>query len=218
MIHSVPDRLKQPDIAVAGAPVNRAKGVIITLHGRGASAAGILDLADHLAQPDLAFIAPQARGGSWYPYSFLAPFEANQPFLDQALATVSELLEAVSELGFPAQKTGLMGFSQGACLALESAARHAQPLGAVLGFAGGLIGPPGAPRLYSGSLEGAPVLLACSDIDPHIPLGRVEETADVMSRMGALVTKRIYPGFGHGINDDGIAQARRILVAMQGLD
>lgn len=203
---------------MAGAPLKRAKGVIITLHGRGASAEGILDLAQHLAQPDLAFIAPQAKSGSWYPYSFLAPFEANQPFLDQALATVSELLDAVAEAGFTAQKTGLMGFSQGGCLALESAARHAKPFGAVLGFAGGLIGPPGAPRDYPGSLEGAEVLLACSDIDPHIPLARVEETADVLSRMGARITKRIYPGFGHGINDDGIAQARRILVAMQGMD
>lgn len=218
MTNSLPDRLTAPDIAMAGAPLKRAKGVIITLHGRGASAEGILDLASHLAQLGLAFIAPQARGGSWYPSSFLAPFEANQPFLDQALATVSELLDAVAEAGFTAQKTGLMGFSQGACLALESAARHAKPFGAVLGFAGGLIGPPGAPRDYPGSLENAEVLLACSDIDPHIPLARVEETADVLSRMGARISKRIYPGFGHGINDDGIAQARRILFAMQGMD
>jgi phospholipase/carboxylesterase len=218
MSFSMPDRLTASDIAMSGAPLRRAKGVIITLHGRGASAEGILDLANHLAQPDLAFVAPQARGGSWYPYSFLAPFEANQPYLDQALATVSELLDAISEAGFPAEKTGLVGFSQGACLALESAARHAKPFGAVLGFAGGLIGPPGSVHEYSGSLGGAAVLLACSDIDPHIPLARVEETAQVMSHMGACVTKRIYPGFGHGINDDGIAQARRILVAMQDLD
>lgn len=205
-----------PDIAMAGAPLDRAKGVFITLHGRGASATGILDLAEALAQPDLAFIAPQAKGGSWYPSSFLAPFEANQPFLDRALATVSELLDAVAEAGFEPEKTGLMGFSQGACLALESAARHAKPFGAVLGFAGGLIGPPGTGRDYPGSFGGAEVLLACSDIDPHIPLARVNETADVLARMGARVTKRIYPGFGHGINDDGIAQARRILAAMQG--
>lgn len=190
--------------------------MIITLHGRGASAAGILELAAALAQPDLAFIAPQAKGGSWYPSSFMAPFEANQPFLDRALATVSELLDAVTEAGFSPGKTGLMGFSQGACLALESAVRQAKPFGAVLGFAGGLIGPPGTARDYPGAFGGAQVLLACSDIDPHIPLARVDETADVLARMGARVTKRIYPGFGHGINDDGIAQARRILVAMQG--
>lgn len=205
-----------PDIAMADAPLSRAKGVIITLHGRGASAAGILELAGALAQPDLAFIAPQAKGGSWYPSSFMAPFEANQPFLERALATVSELLDAVTEAGFSPEKTGLMGFSQGACLALESAARLAKPFGAVLGFAGGLIGPPGTARDYPGTFGGAQVLLACSDIDPHIPLARVDETADVLARMGARVTKRIYPGFGHGINDDGMAQARRILVAMQG--
>jgi predicted esterase len=215
MIASTPLRLMAPDIAMAGAPLSRAKGVIITLHGRGANAAGILELAGTLALPDLAFIAPQAKGGSWYPSTFLAPFEANQPFLDRALATVSELLDAVAEAGFQAGKTGLMGFSQGACLAFESAARHARPFGAVLGFAGGLIGPPGTPRDYPGSFGGTDVLLACSDVDPHIPLARVDETADVMSGMGARVTKRIYPGFGHGINADGVAQARRILVAMQ---
>jgi phospholipase/carboxylesterase len=216
MIPSLPERLTAPDIAWTGAPLSRAKGVIITLHGRGASAAGILDLAEHLAQPDLAFVAPQAKSGSWYPYSFMSQFEANQPHLDAALSTVSELLAAVAQTGFTPEKTGLMGFSQGACLALESAARNAKPFGAVIGFAGGLIGPPGAPREYPGSLNGARVLLACSDVDPHIPLKRVEESADLFSRMGAEVTKRIYPGFGHGINDDGIAQARRILVAMQG--
>ncbi|MGL5445864.1 MAG: alpha/beta hydrolase [Rhabdaerophilum sp.] len=215
MTNTLPDRLTASDIRFAGAPLSRAKGVIITLHGRGASAEGILDVAEQLAQPDLAYIAPQARSGSWYPYSFMAPFEANQPHLDAALGIVSELLAAVSEAGFAPKKTGLMGFSQGACLALESSARNPASYGAVLGFAGGLIGPPGAPRDYPGSLTGAPVLLACSDIDPHIPLERVEETAEVMARMGADVTKRIYPDFGHGINDDGILQARRILVAMQ---
>ncbi|MCU0819585.1 MAG: dienelactone hydrolase family protein [Beijerinckiaceae bacterium] len=203
---------------MTGAPLSRAKGAIVTIHGRGATATGILDFADALAQPDIAFLAPQAATGSWYPNSFLAPFEANQPHLDRALATVRELLDALEEMGFSPVEIGLMGFSQGACLALESAARRPRRYGAVLGFAGGLIGPPGTPRNYAGALDGAPVLLACSDIDPHIPLERVEESAAVFTALGADVTKRIHPGFGHGIHPDGVVEARRILVAMQRLD
>lgn len=212
-----PARLQARDIAMSGAPLSRAKAAIVTIHGRGATAAGILDFADALAQPDIAFIAPQAATGSWYPNSFLAPFTANQPHLDRALETVRELLDSLEDMGFAPEETGLMGFSQGACLALESAARRPRRYGSVLGFAGGLIGPPGTPRHYAGSLAGAPVLLACSDIDPHIPLARVEESATVFESLGATVTKRIHPGFGHGIHPDGVVEARRILVAMQGL-
>lgn len=212
-----PPRLQARDIAMTGPPLSRAKGVIVTIHGRGATATGILDFAEALAQPDLAFIAPQAATGMWYPNSFLAPFAANQPHLDHALQNVHELLDALEAMGFAAHETGLMGFSQGACLALESAARRPRNYGAVLGFAGGLIGPPGTPRDYPGSLDGAPVLLACSDVDPHIPLARVEESATVFAGLGATVTKRIHPGFGHGIHPDGVVEARRILVGMQGL-
>lgn len=202
---------------MSGAPLTRAKAAIVTLHGRGATAAGILDFAEALAQPEIAFIAPQAASGSWYPNSFLAPFAANQPHLDRALDTVRDLLDSLEQMGFAPEQTGLMGFSQGACLALESAARRPRAYGAVLGFAGGLIGPPGAPRRYDGSMANAAVLLACSDIDPHIPIERVEESATVFEGLGARVTKRIHPGFGHGIHPDGVTEARRILVALQGL-
>lgn len=207
----LPRRLSASDIRHAGAPLAQAERVILALHGRGASAEGILDLAAHLAQPDQALIAPQAAGGSWYPASFLAPFEANQPHLDRALRMVAELFDALEEAGFAPQNIAVLGFSQGACLALESVARNARPFGAVCGFAGGLIGPPGTPRAYPGSLKGCPVLLACSDIDPHIPLARVEESAQVLAAMGAGVTRQIYPGFGHGIHADGVAHARQMM-------
>lgn len=211
---SLPARLEAPDLAWRGAPMSRAKGVILALHGRGASAAGILDLADHLAMPDFTYLAPQAPGGSWYPSSFMAPTERNQPHLTQALANVAGLIAAIEEAGFGPAQIGLMGFSQGACLALESAIRRPASYGAVLGFAGGLIGPPGTLWAQSGSLEGTPVLLACGDADHHIPVSRVLESEEAFAARGARVALRIYPGFGHGINDDGIAQARRILNAM----
>jgi predicted esterase len=214
----LPARLEAPDLAWRGAPISRAKGVILALHGRGASAAGILDLADHLAMADFTYLAPQAAGGSWYPLSFMAPMERNEPHLGASLSNVDGLLTAIEQAGFSPGQIGLMGFSQGACLALESAIRRPKQYGAVLGFAGGLIGPPGTQWTEAGPLEGSPVLLACGDADHHIPVSRVLESEQVFSARGALVSLRIYPGFGHGINDDGIGQARRILKAMARCD
>jgi predicted esterase len=210
----LPARLEAPDLVWRDAPMSRAKRVILTIHGRGATASGILDLADHLAMPDFTFLAPQAQGGSWYPSSFMAPTERNEPYLGQALANVAGLISAIEEAGFRSAQIGLMGFSQGACLALESAIRRPASYGAVLGFAGGLIGPPGTRWPQSGHLNDTPVLLACGDADHHIPISRVLESEEAFTARGARVALRIYPGFGHGINDDGIAQARRILNEM----
>lgn len=199
--------------AQAGAPLSRAKAAMIMLHGRGASAENILSLSDVVAQPDIAYLAPQAPGYQWYPFSFLAPIEQNEPFLSNALSLVGELVARLGTLGFPPEKVMLLGFSQGGCLASEFAARHARRYAGVMGLSAGLIGPPGAPRNYSGTLAGTPVFLGCSDIDPHIPLERVRESTRVLRALGGDVTERIYPGFGHAINDDEIAQVRRIVVA-----
>jgi phospholipase/carboxylesterase len=200
-----------------GAPLSRAKAVIVALHGRGADAASILGLGDAMAQPDVAFLAPEATGRAWYPQSFVAPVAANEPYLSRALAQVSAVLDALAAAGVPAAKTGLMGFSQGACLALETAIRRPRGYGVVLGFSGGYIGPMVTElREAAGSLSGATVFLGCSDIDSHIPLKRVHETAALMKKMRASVTARIYPGFGHAINADEVAEARRLLAAMQG--
>jgi predicted esterase len=203
-------------LASAGAPLSRAKAVVVALHGRGADAASILDLADALAQPDVAFLAPQADGRQWYPRPFIAPLESNEPFLSRSLARVAAALDALEAAGVPPAKTGLMGFSQGACLALETAIRRPRGYGAVLGFSGGYIGPvTGETRKAAGSLAGALVFLGCSDVDPHIPVNRVHETSQLMKEMGASVVTRIYPGFGHAINADEVAEARKLLVAMQ---
>lgn len=199
-----------------GAPLERAKAVIVVLHGRGASAEGILDLADVLAEPDVAYLAPEAPGNTWYPYSFMAPTAQNEPHLSRALATVAAVLTALRALGVPAERIGLLGFSQGACLALESAARNPDAFGTAIAYSGGLIGPPGTPRDYAGDFAAKSIFIGCSDVDAHIPLARVMESAEVFQRLGAEITKRIYPGFGHAVNDDEIAHARRLLKAMQG--
>jgi predicted esterase len=202
--------VSQPVLTV-GQALDRARAAMVLLHGRGGSAEDMLSLAGELAHGDMAYLAPQAEGSSWYPYSFLAPIERNEPQLSEALDSISGVLDHLAEAGIPSERTVLLGFSQGACLALEYAARHARRYGAVVGLSGGLIGPEGTPRDYAGSLAGTPVFLGCSDIDPHIPTDRVLESADVLRYMGAQVTMRLYPGMGHTVNSDELDAVRGML-------
>jgi predicted esterase len=197
-----------------GAPLAGARAAIIMLHGRGGSAADMLALADALAQPHLACLAPQAAGHTWYPYPFTAPIERNEPWLSSALRAIDGLLVSLGSDGFSSDRVVLLGFSQGACLGLEYAARRARRYAGVIGLSGGLIGPEGTSRDYPGTLARTPVFLGCSDIDPHIPLARVRETTAVLRRLGAVVTERIYPGMGHLINQDEIGFVRGLLEAL----
>jgi phospholipase/carboxylesterase len=203
-----------PGVAASGAPLHRAKAAVVMLHGRGASAQDMLSLADALALPDIAYLAPQAPGSTWYPYAFLAPFEQNEPALSRSLATVGSTLGSLAEQGFGPQRVVLLGFSQGGCLALEYAARNACRYGGVVGLSAGLVGPPATPRNYPGSLSGTPVFIGCSDSDAHIPLARVHESTEVLRRLGGDVTERIYPGMGHTINDDEVRHVRRMLAGL----
>ena len=188
----------------AGAPIANARLVAIMVHGRGASAEDILGLAREFSHRDIAYLAPQAAGNTWYPYSFLMPMEQNEPALSSALRLIETLVSSLRAQNVPPEKVAVMGFSQGACLSLEFAARHAQRYAAIAAFSGGLIGPPGTPRDYPGSLDGTPVFLGCSDVDPHIPVDRVYESADVFKHLGAVVDTRIYPRMGHTINHEEI--------------
>lgn len=203
-------------VAQKGAPPSRAKAAMIMLHGRGGSAEDMLALVDILARPDLAYVAPQAAAHSWYPHPFTALVERNEPWLSSALRVIDTLLERLGDAGFGSERVALLGFSQGACLALEYAARHARPYAGVIGLSGGLIGPEGTPRDYPGSLAGTPVFLGCSDVDPHIPLARVRDTTAVLRRLGAVVTERIYPGMGHLINEDEIRFVQSLLASLAG--
>jgi predicted esterase len=200
-----------------GLPVGRrgpdpatARAVAILLHGRGRDPEDVLSLADRLGDPGVAFLAPAARESTWYPQSFLAPIADNEPYLSSALALIDRIVGDLQAHVAP-ERIGLVGFSQGACLILEYAARHARRYAAVVGFSGGVIGPPGTPRDYAGEMAGTPVFLGCSDIDAHIPLPRVHETAQVFRRLGAAVDERIYPGMGHLVNRDEIDAVRTLL-------
>ena len=189
----------------------RARLAIICIHGRGASAEDILTVADELELDDVAYLAPQAAGNTWYPYSFLAPLNDNQPGLNSALGVVAAIVDDLSAQQIPSERVAVLGFSQGACLSLEYAARHARRYAAVIAFSGGLIGPPGAPREYTGSMDGTPLFIGCSDIDPHIPVERVRDSAVVFRGLSAQVEERIYPRMGHTINGDEISRVRKML-------
>ncbi len=209
----------------AGASPARAAGALVLLHGRGGSAEDMLGLAEALALPDLALYAPEAAGRSWWPASFLAPMADLEPWLGSALRAAGRAVEAAAADGIAPARIHLLGFSQGACLALEALARRGGPIGAAFGLSGGLVGTedadgPPDPALYNarpkrfeetGRLDGAPVYLSCHERDPHIPLARVEKSAQVLAGLGASVETRIKPGAGHGVDEDDIAAIRRSL-------
>jgi predicted esterase len=174
----------------------------------------MLGLYKELGVEGVAGVLPEAAGRTWYPQSFLAPLEANQPWLDSALEFLELVVAEVLARGVPSRRVGLLGFSQGACLALEYTARHPRRYGAVVGLTGGLIGPPEMPRQYAGSLEGTPIFLGSGDPDPHVPFARVEETLEVLEKMGGVVEMRRYPGLPHGINEEEMEVTRGMVERM----
>lgn len=201
-------------VQTAGVPLEQAQAALIMVHGRGATAESILTLADELDVPHFAFLAPQAAQTVWYPNSFMAPIPSNEPGLASGLAVLAALVEGIAAAGIPPEQTMLLGFSQGACLALEFVARQARRYGGVAGLSGGLIGPAGTPRDYAGSLAGTPVFLGCSEVDFHIPKERVEESAVILRRLGGQVTARLYPNMGHTVNMDEIGAVLEMMAAL----
>lgn len=198
-------------ILVAGEPMEQARAAMLMLHGRGASAEDILSLTAEFTRPGFVYLAPQAAGFTWYPNSFLAPLASNEPGLSSALAQIAALCAQLELHNIPAERVILLGFSQGACLSVEFAARNARRYGAVVGLSGGLIGPDGTSRDYPNSLAGTPVFLGCSDIDPHIPKARVLESAEVLQRLGGAVNAQLYPGMGHTVNEPEIQAIQEIM-------
>lgn len=199
------------DFIESGVPTDKATGALILLHGRGASPEDILELGDNLILKDFHIVAPRASANTWYPYSFMAPVEKNEPWLGSALSLVKELTSRLINTGIPASRIFLLGFSQGACLALEFSARNAMRWGGILAFSGGLIGETVNEKNYSGNFEGTPVFIGNSDTDPHIPEERCRQSASIMGKLKAHVTLKIYPGMGHSVNRDELTEADKIL-------
>ena len=200
----------------AGQPIGRAPVAVIMVHGRGAGPENILDLVPELDRPNATYLAPAAANRTWYPYSFMADIASNEPWLSSALSVLAALVSHVEEAGVPRDRIVLLGFSQGACLSTEFAVRHASRFGGLVAFSGGAIGPPGTIWDESGRFDGTPVFFGCSDRDAHVPEARVTESAELCARMGAQVTKRIYPGMGHTIVDDEIRWAQDLLDSLGG--
>lgn len=213
MATALPPHAGQPLLA-RGSDLARAKVAVIMIHGRGASAQSILELSRVLARPGIAFLAPEANGGTWYPFSFMSPIEKNEPGITSAISVVHSLIDDVVGVGIPTERIVLLGFSQGACLAGTSAQRRPATYGGVVMLSGGLIGPPGTVWSAEGDFARTPVFLGCSDVDAHIPEPRVRESAAHFERMNAAVTCRIYPGMAHTVNDDEVGFVRDLLTGL----
>jgi maleylacetate reductase len=197
-------------VVEAGRPLGHAP-VVIMVHGRNAGPSNILDLLPRLARPGLTYLAPSAAGRTWYPLSFMADIDGNEPGLSSALSSLETLVARVERAGVPRSRIVILGFSQGACLSAEFAVRHPSRFGGLVLFTGGVIGPPGTRWTENGSFDGTPIFLGSGDPDSHVPVSRVLETAELFSRMGAAVTTRLYPGRSHTVSDDEIVVARAIL-------
>ncbi len=196
----------------AGAPLESASVAMIMVHGRGAGPHDILSLAREIEGPDVAYLAPAAAGGTWYPFGFMSPREKNEPYLSSALGVIDSLVTELLDQGFPSSKILLLGFSQGACLSSEFTIRHPRRYGGLLALSGGLIGPPETKwDDVTASLDGTPVFLGCSDVDAHIPKERVIESEAVFARLGARVKRTLYPGMGHAVNQDEISEVQAIV-------
>jgi predicted esterase len=197
----------------AGAALNAADLAMVLLHGRGGSAEDILELGSAFHLQNVAYLAPQAAGNTWYPLSFLAPRKMNEPYLSSALAKVESVVQSLQEAGFGRERIVVGGFSQGACLATEFVASHPARYGGLVAFTGGLIGPPGSLQSSpNGELTGTPALLCSGDPDPHVPWTRIEESAAILSGMGATVTTRRYPGRPHTVTQEELELARNLLL------
>ena len=196
----------------AGKAPEEAKAAMIMIHGRGASAESILTLANEFDNiEDFHLAAPQANQFTWYPYSFLSPAERNEPGLSSGLQAIFDIIKELEEKGIPKENIILLGFSQGACLASEYVARHPARYGGLVALSGGLIGDTISAENYTGSLKNTPYLVGCSDVDPHIPVERVHESAEILGGLGASVTKKIYPGMGHTVIEDEIRHINKLI-------
>lgn len=196
-----------------GTPLEQAQGVMILVHGRGGGAGSIIPLTSHLQQEAWAYLVPQAVDATWYPQRFLAPRRSNEPYLSSALATLDEVVHNALKF-VPSERLMLLGFSQGACLSLEYAARHPRRYAGVVGLSGGLIGADDELHGYTpNALTGTPIFLGCSDVDFHIPLERVKTSTRLLEGMGAQVDERIYPNMGHTVNEDEIRAVQALMQA-----
>lgn len=203
--------MHKKNIQTAGKSLKEAEKVLIMIHGRGADARDILSVASHLNVNEYALLAPEATNNTWYPHSFMAKPEQNEPWLSSALDLLKEMVDEVTKQGITTENIYFLGFSQGACLALEFVARHAQKYGGVAAFTGGLIGDKVNLENYSGNFKGTPIFIGTGNPDPHVPTERVKESAEILEKMNAKVHLKVYDGKPHSVSPDEIEEANRLI-------
>lgn len=203
--------MHQKDLITAGKKLSEAKKVLIMVHGRGGTAENILSLAEHLDVDGYALLAPQAAGNTWYPYSFMAPLQQNEPYLSSALSVLNDTVNNLVAQGFTEKQLYFLGFSQGACLTLEFVTRNATHYGGVVAFTGGLIGDKIYQEHYNGDFKRTPVFIGTSNPDIHVPVERVYATSNILRDMNADVTEKVYPNMGHTITQDEIDNANTLI-------
>ena len=203
-------------LVTAGTPLDEADAALVLVHGRGATARSIVQMGQEVHREGIALLAPQAARNTWYPNSFLAPVERNEPGRTSGLQAVGDAVERAVEAGIDRERILLVGFSQGACLASEYVARNPRRYGGLVALSGGLIGETVDPTSYEGDIERTPVFIGCSDVDPHIPLERVKETSEAFELLHGDVDERIYEGMGHGVNEDEMDAVADLVAGLVG--
>ncbi|MDP4175633.1 MAG: dienelactone hydrolase family protein [Bacteroidota bacterium] len=205
--------MHKKNLIMAGSPLEDAERVLIMIHGRGAAANDIISLADYLKVDRYALIAPQATNNSWYPNSFLMPSENNEPWLSSAIELLGDILRDLNSKSISSEKIYILGFSQGACLALEFSARNATRYGGIIAFTGGLIGEKINYEYYNGDFNYTPIFIGTSDPDMHVPIDRVNMTSKILQKMNANVILKVYKNMGHTINLDELNTVNELILS-----
>lgn len=201
----------QFDLRIAGKPLNEAKMALIMLHGRGSTAENILSISEHFNVDEFALMAPQATNNTWYPQSFMAKEEENQPWLNSALETIHQTVERLNKNGIQSENIYFFGFSQGACLTLEYLARNAQKYAGAVAIIGGLIGEKIIRENYNGNFENTSIFIGTSNPDFHVPIERVYATENILKEMNAQIHLKVYDNFPHTIHQDQIDIANKLI-------
>lgn len=198
-------------IAVSGVAIEKATKVILLVHGRGATAQSMFSLGELFANDTTLLLAPQAAGNTWYPYSFMADENMNQPYLNSAIQLLDETVKRLIDQGFKESEISLIGFSQGACLSLEFVARKGYQFNCVAALSGGLIGEELNISRYQTDFNKQNIFIGCGDQDFHIPVDRVNESARIFEERNATIIKKVYPGMGHHVNDDEVQILKELI-------
>lgn len=214
---STPDQLGGPRVEPksGGAP----KQLVIFLHGVGSDGNDLIQIAPLLqdALPDAAFFSPhgpypcdiQAMGRQWF--SFMDDnYEPIGKEVEETYFAVDRHIDKeMANLGLPASKIALVGFSQGGITALQTGLRRPEPLGCVVGLSTIL---PNADKLPDEIASRPPVLLLHGQLDGIVPVRYLGMSEEALKANGVQVTTKVFEHLGHEIDHQGLEMIRDFLV------